>query len=90
MRLIFQAAALADLRNIHDYIAKDNPAVAVSVISRIKSSLDRLLLFPRSGRVGAVEETFEVVVPGLPYIVVYQILTEHIEVVGVFHGAQDR
>ena len=49
MRLVFHTAALADLQNVYDYIAKDNPTIAVTVIARIKSSLDRLTLFPRSG-----------------------------------------
>lgn len=46
MKLVFQEAARqvfgADLRDIHDYIAIDNPAVAATVVRRIKSSLDRL------------------------------------------------
>ncbi len=54
MKLVYLSAALADLQNIHDYIAKDDPAVAVTVIARIKASLDRLLDFPKSGRTGTV------------------------------------
>lgn len=73
MKLVFHAAALTDLRSVHDYIAKDNPDVAVTVVRRIKSALDRLTLFPQSGRAGTVSGTYEIVVPGLPYIVVYEL-----------------
>ena len=63
MKAVFHASALADLQNIHDYIAKENPTVAVTVIARIKTSLDRLRDFPKSGRTGTVPGTLEVVVP---------------------------
>jgi len=29
MKAVFHSSALADLQNIHDYIAKENPTVAV-------------------------------------------------------------
>ncbi|MBF0379678.1 MAG: type II toxin-antitoxin system RelE/ParE family toxin [Magnetococcales bacterium] len=90
MKLVFHASALADLQNIHNHIAIDNPKIAQVVIGRIKLSLDRLLHFPRSGRNGTVSGTYEVVVPGLPYIVVYELNGERIGVVAVFHGAQHR
>ncbi len=47
-------------------------------------------MFPRSRRVGTVSGTYEIVVPGLPYIVVYELADERIGIVAVFHGAQDR
>ena len=90
MKLVYLASALADLQNIHDYIAKDDPAVAVTVIARIKASLDRLLDFPKSGRTGTVPGTLELVVTNLPYIVVYELGADHIEIIAVFHGAQNR
>ena len=90
MKLVFHAAALADLRAIHHHISQDNPNVATAVITRIRSVLDRLTRFPRSGRRGTVEGTFEVVIPGLPYIVVYEIGDETIDIIAVFHGARDR
>ena len=90
MKLVFHAAALADLRNIHAFIANDSPDIAVTVVARIKSSLDRLTMFPRSGRAGTVSGTYEVVVPGLPYIVVYELAAERIGIVAIFHGTQDR
>jgi plasmid stabilization system protein ParE len=49
--------------------------------------------FPRIGHAGRVPSTFEWVVRGLPYIVVYDINLgdeDEIVILGVFHGAQDR
>jgi plasmid stabilization system protein ParE len=51
-----------------------------------------LLDFPQLGPHGLVEDTRELVVVGLPYVIVYR-LNEHgdtIEVLGVYHSAQDR
>ena len=90
MRLNFHAAALADLENIHDHIANDSPAVAAAVLRRLMLSLDHLGDFPLAGRVGSVDGTREIVVPGLPYIIVYELAEESIDVIAVFHTARDR
>ena len=90
MKLVFHAAALTDLRSIYDYLKEENPAVAVSVIARIKISLERLTTFPKSGRTGVVSETYEIVVSGLPYIVVYKLTDTLVEIIAVFHSAQNR
>lgn len=90
MKLIFRTAALADLQNIHNYIAQDNSEVARSVIRRIRSAVDRLRRFPHSGRTGTFDRTFELVVTGLPYIVVYEVTDTKVEIIAVFHTAQDR
>ena len=47
-------------------------------------------MFPRSGRLGQVQGTREVVVPGLPYIVVYTHDDIGVDIVAIFHGAQKR
>jgi toxin ParE1/3/4 len=46
-------------------------------------------MFPYSGRQGSVEGTYELVVSRLPYIAVYRV-TDSVEIVAVFHAAQDR
>jgi len=89
MKLVFHEAALSDLRDIHQHIAQNDPRIAVSVIYRIRMSLERLTMFPRSGRTGTVSGTRELVVPGLPFIVVYEIKQSQVEIVAVFHTAVD-
>lgn len=44
------------------------------------------------GHIGRAPTTYEWVIPGLPYIVVYKIDSgaNEVAVVAVFHGAQDR
>lgn len=92
MKLVFDDLALADLENIYDWIARDNPRAAKVVVERLFASIEHLARFPHMGRYGRDEGTFEWVVPRLPYIVVYEIHRERNEVIvaGVVHGAQDR
>lgn len=92
MRVIIRESAYDDLERIHTWIEKDRPRSADSVIDRILESTERLGRFPSIGRIGRALGTYELVVPGLPYIVVYQANADDDEVIviGVFHGAQDR
>jgi plasmid stabilization system protein ParE len=92
MRVIIREAAYDDLDRIYAWIAKDRPRSADSVIDRILDSAERLGRFPYMGHLGRAPDTYEWVVPGLPYIIVYQIRMseELVSVDAVFHGAQDR
>jgi toxin ParE1/3/4 len=88
-KIRFTQAALTDVQNIHDFIALDNPIVAKRVVFEINRSIERLTLFPLSGRKGAVEGTRELVIPRLPYIAVHVINGETVDIIAVFHAAQD-
>jgi toxin ParE1/3/4 len=92
MKLVFDDRALADLEDIFHWIAQDSPATAKSVVDRLFSSTELLVSFPFMGHVGHDPDTFEWVVPRLPYIVVYEVDEPkgHVVVTAVFHGAQDR
>ena len=92
MRLVFDDRAIADLENIYNWIARDSPVMATSVVGRLFSSTELLISFPFMGHAGRDPDTFEWVVPRLPYIVVYQVdrAGQRIIVTAVLHGAQDR
>lgn len=49
----------------------------------------KLSTFPLSGRAGALATTRELVVPRFPYIIVYRLSVDCIEIIGMFHAAQD-
>jgi addiction module RelE/StbE family toxin len=82
-------AATRSLRLVHARIAYDNPQAAKAVVRRIESSVARLSSFPMSGRLGQVAETRELVVPGLPYIVIYRVSGESVDILRVFHTSQE-
>lgn len=92
MRVIIREAAYDDLNRIYAWIANDRPRSADSVIDQILESIERLGRFPYMDHVGRASGTYEWVVPGLPYIVVYKVDSDVDEVtaVAVFHGAQAR
>jgi toxin ParE1/3/4 len=92
MRLVFDDQALADIEDIFAWIAEESPAAAKTVIKRLFSSTELLISFPFMGHAGRDPDTFEWVVPRLPYVVVYEVdqAQERVVVTAVFHGVQDR
>lgn len=88
MVLIFTQEARDDIENIHAYIAQQSPARAYKIAALIRTAIDRLTLFPASGRTGRVEGTRELVVPRLPYIVIYILRDDEVVIQRVLHGAQ--
>ncbi len=90
MPIHWRREAADDLDRIRATIANANPSVAHAVVGRVPHSIERLEMFPESGRIGTIEGTRELVVPGLPYIVVHRLSQQHVEIIAVFHGAEDR
>ena len=90
MNVTFTKAAQADIEEIHRYIARENPAAAANVVAAIKRAATRLSAFTLSGRIGAVETTRELVIPKLPFIAVYRLTADAVEIIAVFHAAQDK
>ena len=89
MRVTYASAARRDLDAIIDYISLEDRAAAERVFYAISDSVDRLGDYPAMGHVGRVPDTRELSVPGLPYIVVYEVSAEAVTVLAVFHGARD-
>ncbi len=80
--------AEADLRDIVSRITRDNgKPVALRIYRRIRAALLPLDRFPHLARAGRIAGTRELVIPGLPFIAVYQIETDGILVVSIIHGA---
>jgi toxin ParE1/3/4 len=92
MKLVIRQKADDDLDSIFTWIEKDNPRAAVSVIRRIRERIGLLLTkgVADMGRPGRDEGTRELV--EAPYIIVYEVHADRgeIEVLAVYHGAQNR
>jgi addiction module RelE/StbE family toxin len=89
MRIEWSTDALADLKAISEYIEQDrNLETANRVTRAIYDAIQSLRRLPYRGRYGRVENTRELVVAGLPWIAVYQVLQERIVVLNILHGAQ--
>jgi toxin ParE1/3/4 len=79
--------ALRNLKQAHDYIAKDEPDAAIQVILKIQAAIDRLQEFPMLGRTGRVEGTREIVIPNTPFIVIYRVKKKTVEILRVLPGS---
>jgi toxin ParE1/3/4 len=93
VRLRYTPRARRHLDAISDYITERNPDAARRVGARIRETIDLLVAFPGIGHEGALSGTREMVVPGLPYIVVHRLETgddDTLVILGVYHGAQLR
>ncbi|MPZ39437.1 MAG: type II toxin-antitoxin system mRNA interferase toxin, RelE/StbE family [Rhizobiales bacterium] len=91
MRVVFDEEALDDLRHILEWISKDNPRAADTLVARIFDKAERLAApeLSQMGRPGLVEGTRELVEG--PYIIVYKVFEDgRIVILTVAHGARDR
>ena len=80
--------AADDLEHIARYIQQDDPEAAHRVAQTIYERAEGLRTLPNRGRPGRVEGTRELVLPPLPFIIVYRVLPEAVEIVRIIHGAQ--
>ena len=88
MRQIRWTTGAADqLETAVQHIQQDNPAVALNVAQTVIGRIEQLAAFPGLGRPGEVKGTRELVSP--PYVVVYRSTEEVVEVLHIWHGAQD-
>ena len=90
MRIRWTPAAAADLKQISEYLQQHHPQYRQPTMRKLYDGIHSLEVFPARGRLGREEGTRELTFPPLPYVVVYRIRAESIEVLRVDHGANRR
>lgn len=90
IEVIWTPPAEADLNVIAEYIAAESPAAAAYVVRTIRTAAGALSEFPNRGRPGRSPDTRELVIQGVPYLVVYQVLRSGVYIVRVWHQKQRR
>jgi len=90
MRIRWTPAAADDLEAIADYLTKHFPSFTQTTIREIYETIATLRSLPQRGRIGREDGTRELVIARLPYIVVYRIKADAVEILHVYHGAQNR
>jgi plasmid stabilization system protein ParE len=92
MRVRYTIDSLLHIAAIHSYISDRNPAAATRVVARIKDAVARIGENPRIGHVGTAPGTRELVVTGLPYVIVHEPneAEDELVILGIYHGAQLR
>lgn len=80
--------ALADLDAMQDYVAERNPAAAFRMVNAILDRAAHLSQTPQIGRPGRVQDTRELVLADIGYVVAYR-LRDGVEILAVMHGARE-
>lgn len=87
-RVIWTDRALADLADLREYVALDNPEAAREQALRVVEAAEALAQHPGRGRPGRVTGTRELVIPNTPYLAPSRVSDDRIEVLRVMHGAR--
>jgi toxin ParE1/3/4 len=90
MRIRWTPAAAADLERISEYLKNRHPHYRQPTMRKLYQALRSLTDSPQRGRPGREEGTRELLFPSLPYIAVYRVKEERIEVLRIYHSAQER
>lgn len=88
MRIEWSKRAQANMRSIANHISLDGPRAARDVYQTVDRRVARLADFPLKGRKGRLPGTRELVITGLPYVVIYRVSSEVIIVLRILLGAQ--
>ena len=86
-RIRWTTEAVAQLEDAVRHIQQDNPTSASAVAQAIIDRIQQLASLPGIGRPGEVQGTRELV--SAPYVIVYRSTEEIVEILHIWHGAQD-
>lgn len=90
MLVVWRDSAIDDLERIDSWLSSIESADPSTVRQRIGATARTLERLGDIGRPGRVAGTRELPVRKAPYVIIYQVKLDTIEVVGVFHMAQNR
>jgi plasmid stabilization system protein ParE len=89
MRVRWTVPAAEDLEGIKSYLDRRYPHFAEPTVRAIYQRARSLKAAPHRGRPGQRPGTRELPLSPLPYIVVYAVKPEAIEILHIYHGSQD-
>lgn len=88
-RVIWSAAADADLRGAEAWLAANRPPkVELRTLERIHERCDFLVPFPHGGPTLSGEQR-KLLVTGTPYLLIYRRSDTDIEILRLFHESED-
>lgn len=88
MKVVWTKRAVNDIHQVREHIRFDNPPAAARTGERLESAASNLAQYPEMGRNGEIPGTRELVIPGLPYIVVYRVQGDRVQILRIFHSKQ--
>jgi plasmid stabilization system protein ParE len=90
MRIRWTPAATTDLQHISDYLKDHHPHYRQASLRKLYDTIRALKQLPGRGRPGREQGTREILFLPLPYVAVYRVKDESVEILRIYHAAQDR
>lgn len=90
MRVRWTPLAAADMQQISDYLKEHHPRYRQPTMRKLYERIRSLKQRPYLGRPGRVEGTRELLMFPLPYVIVYRLSGHTVEILRIYHGAQER
>lgn len=89
MQIRWTPPAVADLQSISEYLKEHHPNYRQPTMRKLYEKIRSLKDTPYLGRPGRIEGTRELLFPPLPYVAVYRIHEQSIEIWRVYHTSQE-
>jgi toxin ParE1/3/4 len=86
----WRARALTDLRGFHDWLGGLERSHPKKTIGRIRAAAESLKRLGDIGRPSIEPGLRELSVRNAPYVIVYRMTGETVDILAVYHTAQDR
>jgi toxin ParE1/3/4 len=90
VKVIWREVAELELYDLVRFIARDKPDAAEAILDTLLDTAGRLGKFPAMGIKGHVAGTRELIVPHLPYILIYRKRGDRVEILNLFHASRHR
>lgn len=90
MRIRWTPAAASDLESIKSYLSQHFPHLAQSTVKELYANIHSLGNTPYRGRRGREDGTRELISGRLPYVTVYRVKGSAVEILHIWHAAQNR
>lgn len=88
MRLEWTQPAFKDVQEAGRYIALDDPHAAKRMAERVREAVEYLVDQPNIGRPGRMQGTRELVISGTPFIAVYWVRGDVVQILRLLHHAR--
>jgi len=88
-RIRWTTTAADDFAHVVNRIREEKPTAAHRVAQTIFSRVELLQSLPHRGGFGRAENTRELVFPPWPYIVVYELIADQVQILRIRHASQD-
>jgi addiction module RelE/StbE family toxin len=89
MQVRWTSPAAKDLEEIVLYIQRDSADSAKIVAKTLFDAANSLEFMPSRGRAGRIMGTRELMIPGLPYFIVYEVMDTAVQIHHIYHAARN-